>query len=721
MKQIFRDRKGNVVLEELPAPAVTKGRALVRVHHSLISSGTETRSLLSTQKDFSKKASDPSVLMKLLKKAGSDGIPAVYRRLKSKLETLAPLGYSCAGEVVEKADDINDINIGDIVACLGAEYAYHAELVSVPRNMLVKVPKTVSTKEAAFVTIASIALHAVRNARAQLGDRVAVVGLGLIGQIVVQLLRLSGAKVIGIDILPERVALAKKLGAEQGVAIHEKADFREVLAATDHLGVDAAIICAPNATFGILEKAAAICRDKGRFVVVGTLALTLPYEIFYRKELELIVSRSTGPGRYDELFESRNQDYPIGYVRWTERRNAEEFISLMASRKLDVNSLISAVYDLREAKKAYSQLLRGGSLGIVLEYAHEGRPEHLARTVKLHETPITKERLSVAVAGLGTFANNVQLPEIARNKDFFLHSVASNSSTRAFEMAKKFSAGSCTTDYKEVLKNPGIDLVVITTRNKFHAEMAIQAAEAKKGIFLEKPMAMSLDEMKNIVRAVKKNNVFFTLGLNRRFSPLSAIAKEVASSRQGPIMIHYRFNDDRKADRAWVEDLEQGGGRVLHLCNHMIDFCSWLTNAEPLDVFSKSVQSKGAASVIDQDNILMTTNFSDGSLATMMYTSLGNDALERERIEIFFDNKAIIITNFQSIAFFGVDRKNITLPEPDKGYRRQLAEIAKRMKGDVSAEFVTLSDAVRSQVFCLKAIESLTSGKTLALDYTSYL
>ncbi len=720
MKQIFRDRKGKIVVDDVPVPALDRGKVLVEVLYSVISSGTESRSLLSTKKDFSQKLKNPLSVIRVVGKASRKGLPSLYRNLKSKLSVLAPLGYSCAGKVINVGDDVRDIAEGDLVACMSAEYAYHAEYLSIPRNLVVKIPQPVEMKDAAFTMIGCIALHAVRNIRVQLGEHVVVVGLGLIGQIVVQLLKLSGAKVYGIDTLPNRIVLAKKLGLDEGIVLKPSYQLEDVMSWTQGTGADAVLVCTTNTQHDILRKTAAVCRDKARFVVVGSFDLHLPYELFYRKELEFIVSRSSGPGRYDESFESANHEYPIGYVRWTERRNAEEFLSLLATKKLRLQELITREYPLMKAHDAYAALLKHDHLGIMLSYGNQKPSTSFVTTVPVTPQPLSHEKISVAVAGLGVFAKNVQLPELANNSHYRLHTVVSKSGVQAKEVAKKFSASYCTTDYAEMLKNPDVQLVIITTRNNQHASMAIEAAQAGKHIFLEKPMAMNYREMKDIILAVQKNKVFFTLGLNRRFSPLAQAAKDILSQHQKPALIIYRFQDERAADRAWVENLTEGGGRVLHLCGHMVDVCSWLLNADPLDVFTKSVEAR-TSSVVNQDNVIMTSNFSDGSVATMIYSSLGNSALERERIEIYFDNKVIILKNYQSLEFIGIDRKNITLPEPDNGYTRQLAEIAKRLQGDQSAENVSLADAVRSQVFCLRALESLQTKKTLPMDYQHYL
>ena len=364
MKQIFLNHKGHVVLDEAAMPAVGKGQALVRVLSSAISGGTESRSLSTTQSNASwqKKAS------RFVATLRNHGVKKTYEKLNSRRNSRISLGYSCVGEVVDIAEDISDVKKGDIVACMGAEYAFHAEYVAVPRSLFVAVPSSVAVEEASLITLGCVALHAMRNARVQLGETVMVVGMGVIGQIVSQLLTLSGVCVIAVDMKEDRIVLAKELGAKAGIHCTARADFAEVDEMTNHHGVDAVIFCAGGTKFDILEKTACVCRDRARFVIVGCIDLHLPWTIFYQKELEMVVSRSTGPGRRDPLFESHNHAYPRGYIRWTEQENAQEIMHLLAAGKLHFKPLIARTFPFRDAEAAYHQLLRGDSLTIILDY-----------------------------------------------------------------------------------------------------------------------------------------------------------------------------------------------------------------------------------------------------------------------------------------------------------------------------------------------------------------
>lgn len=368
MKQVFRDRRGHIVLGDVPAPELTPGRILVRVLYSVISSGTETRALQSTSKNFSQKILNPLTIIRTIRKAKTPSVTSLYKNLKTNLSNLAPLGYSAAGSVIAVADDVRGLKVGDLVACMGAEYAYHAEIISVPRQMATLVPSSTELREASFVTLGAIALHAVRNAHVQLGDTVGVAGLGLIGQLVVQFLKLSGARVIGFDKLSNRIDLAKQHGLDDGVVVSATSSFSNVMKFTEDRGLDAVIICTTTNDHHLLEKMASVCRDRARFIVVGIFDVHIPYALLYRKELTVLVSRSTGPGRHDGTFETRNIDYPPGYVRWTQRSNAEEFIRLLSEKKISVQHLISKVYDMSRAKEAYYSLLEGEHLGILLRY-----------------------------------------------------------------------------------------------------------------------------------------------------------------------------------------------------------------------------------------------------------------------------------------------------------------------------------------------------------------
>lgn len=364
MQQIFLNHKGHVVLDEVAPPTLGKGQALVKVLFSAISSGTESRSLSTTQNNslLQKKASQFFSTLR------NHGLKKTYEKFNAHKNRRIPLGYSCVGEVVDVADDIHDIKKGDRVACMSAEYAFHAEYVAVPRNLFVPVPSSVAAEEASLITLGCIALHAVRNARVQLGEIVMVVGMGPIGQIVAQLLTLSGIRVVAVDLQEERIALAKTLGAAAGVHFTAQTDFTAVDEMTDHHGVDAVIFCAGSTKFHVLEKTASACRDRARFVIVGRIDLHLPWTIFYQKELEMVVSRSTGPGRRDPLFESHNHTYPRGYIRWTEQDNAQEIIRLLAAGQLHFKPLITRIFPFRDAKVAYQHLLRGDHLTILLDY-----------------------------------------------------------------------------------------------------------------------------------------------------------------------------------------------------------------------------------------------------------------------------------------------------------------------------------------------------------------
>lgn len=364
MKQIFLNHKGHVVLVETAMPVPGKGQALVKVLSSAISSGTEARSLSTTQGNSSWQKKTSQFVSALR----NHGVKKTYEKLSSRKDRRVPLGYSCVGEIVEVGEGLDDAQKGNLVACMGSEYAFHAEYVAVPRNLFVKVPSSVAVEEASLITLGSIALHAVRNARVHMGETVMVVGMGLIGQIVSQLLALSGIRAIAVDIKEDRIALAKQLGSEEGVHLTAQTDFSSVLEMTNHHGVDAVIFCAGNTKFNILEKTALVCRDRGRFVIVGRIDLHLPWTIFYQKELEMVVSRSTGPGRRDPSFESRNRPYPRGYVRWTEQDNAQEIIRLLACKKLHFKPLLSHIFPFHDAVAAYRQLLRGNNLAIILDY-----------------------------------------------------------------------------------------------------------------------------------------------------------------------------------------------------------------------------------------------------------------------------------------------------------------------------------------------------------------
>ncbi|MEK6903119.1 MAG: bi-domain-containing oxidoreductase [Nanoarchaeota archaeon] len=716
MKQLCRDRAGNVIIEEVPLPQIEKGKILVQTLYSLISSGTELHSLATTQSSYSKTLRNPKMLMRVVKKVASRNLKTMYTNFRGKLDEVAAMGYSCVGVVLDTSSDVASVQKGDIVAAMGPDHAMHAEVICVPENLTIKVPSSVDPRHAAFTTLGCIALHAVRNTRTQLGDTVLVVGLGLIGQLVCRLLKAQGVRVIGADVIKEKLATAKKAGIEKTILLKVDSPFAgEVLRATEERGCDSIILCSTENSLFLMEQLGLSCRDRGRVVIVGNVDLTIPYSIFYRRELEVLISRSTGPGRYDNAFELKNINYPIGYVPWTEKRNAEEFLHLLSTGSLTLADLISKEFPLKQGSGAFDLLKTGKFYGILLSYQTKSSSP-LVKTVKLRQPVLRKNVFCVGVAGLGVFTKNVQLPILTQLKDYHLRAVCSRTPLQAKNIARQFHADYCTSDFLSLLADLHIDLVFIATKNNLHAPLTIQAAQAKKNVFLEKPMAMNENELKEMIREIKKNNIFFTLGLNRRFSPLAKMAKESLQDRAHPLMIIYRFNDENKAERAWV-DQDEGGGRILHLANHMVDVCTWLIGAEPTTVMT---QSTSQGKITDQSNVSLQTTFADGSLATMIYTALGNSFLSRERIEIYWDGKIVVLDNYQTIAFYGFDRAPVELSEPDKGYRFQLQALAKKLRGE-EAETISLLDAVRSSVFCFRALDSLREKQPVSLNHLAYL
>lgn len=685
MKQVLI-RRGQVAVEEVPAPTVEPGTVLVRVVRSCISVGTELSGIRADAVPLWKRAiQDPSKVKKLVSSLSTQGVAATRSAVEGKLAAGSPTGYSAAGLVLAVGKDVTDLVVGDRVACAGAQYANHAEVIRVPRNLVVPIPDGVSFDDAATVTLGAIALQGVRRAQPTLGETFVVIGLGILGQLTIQLLKANGCRTIGADLDPARVDLAKSLGLDVGLADGEDA-IAQVGRLTDGIGADGVIITAATPSDEVVSTAFRMCRRKGRVVLVGDVGLDLNRADFYAKELDFFISSSYGPGRYDRNYEERGLDYPVGYVRWTENRNMAEYLRLVADSRVKTQPLVSGTYSVQEADAAYASLANDvpRPMTLLLAYA-DGDPVVEHTVPNPFARPGRSGAIRVALVGAGGFAKGMHLPNIkALDEDFTLHAVVSHTGHNAVATAKQFGAAYSTTDVGEVLADKDVDLVLITTRHDLHASLAIAALERGKHVMVEKPLALTQEELDGIVSFFDAPSdvakpVLLT-GFNRRFSPYAARIADITAGRSNPMILTYRMNAGYLPLDHWVHGPE-GGGRNRGEACHIYDLFTFLTGARVREVTARTIRPATAHYARD-DNFVATMTFEDGSVATLAYTALGSTDHPKEQLEVFVDGKVIVLDDYRRLTVTGSKAPGLTTTTTDKGQRAELQALAKALHGD---------------------------------------
>jgi predicted dehydrogenase len=720
MRQVCLNERQEVLVTEIPAPALSEGQVLVRTGYSLISSGTE----LSTAAQGTAAPSPMRRRVDLLRKVGAsiqrEGIASTISRVRQRLQPVPALqgrGYIAAGEVIEVGSGVSDVEVGDRVACAGGT-ANHAEIIAVPRNLLVRVPSEVPLREACFTTLGAIAMQGLRRAGASFGETVVVIGLGLIGQLTCQLAEAAGCVVIAVDLVGERLKLAKELGAHHVINASVDNTVQSVRYITGDYGADAVLICAATGSSAPVNDAFQMCRERGRAIIVGDVGMNLERSHFYQKELDLLISRSYGPGRYDYEYEQLGIDYPIGYVRWTENRNMAEFVRLLAAGKVRVAPLISAEYALDEAATAYATLSARSRemLGVLFRYESEAKPEQSpSRVVHLKRTASSgsRGRVRFAVIGAGSFARGFHIPSICKMPESELVAIANFTGVNARQAAEEFGASYCTTDYREVLADAGIDAVVITTRHNLHAEMSLAAAHSGKHIFVEKPLALTLEDCRKVSQAVADEGVLLTVGFNRRFAPLALELKALLDNTPGPKMLTYRVNAGWLPPDHWSIDPVQGGGRILGEGCHFFDLLYYLIGSEPVRIAASLART--ARESKDPANMSATVEFADGSVGTLVYTVVGDKALPKERVEAFGGGKAFVLNNFDSLESYGTGAANPSTASGDKGHFGVMQHFCDAVLGKTSLQ-ITALDGLRATLCAEKALESARTGKFVDIN-----
>ncbi len=691
MRQVLI-RKGNVLLENVPSPLVDSGHVLVEVAFSLISTGTELSGVQNSGQSLVKKALEqPEKIIKLLNFMKEQGIQKTITKVQGQLEQATPTGYSCSGIVIQVGAGVSDLLPGDRVACAGAGIANHAEVVLVPRNLVVKVPNDCSLKDAASMTLGAIAMQGVRRADPRLGEIVAVIGLGLLGQITVQLLKAAGCRVAGFDMDARRVTLAHELGADHAFVSSAVDVPVEVRHLTDGYGVDATIITAASQSDVIAQQAMEITRKKGKVVVVGAVGLGLNRSPFYEKEIDFLISCSYGPGRYDDRYERKGLDYPYAYARWTENRNMQEYLRLVGERKVRLGQILEREYELSQVTQAYQELqtAKDAPLGVLLRYPFGGESEQfqkLETKVVLHPRRQVSGKVRIAVIGAGSFAKGMHLPNLQKLSDLYhICAIVSNTGSNAKAAAQQFDADYASTNFQDVLDDPEVDAVLICTRHHLHAQQAMEAARAGKAILLEKPMALNESELDQLARVIKETGVPFLVGFNRRFSPSARRAKEIIADRKNPMMIFYRMNAGYLPPEHWTQTSE-GGGRIIGEACHIFDLFQYLVNSPVVEVTAAAI-SPQTAHVLSEDNQSITLRYKDGCVATLLYTAMGSPDLGKEYMEIYVDGKVLTLEDYRALRVYGATVKGWAASTQDKGYLEELRAFSfyvKNQKDDCS-------------------------------------
>ena len=708
MKQVFLKRK-EVIIEDIPLPICNEYEILVANAYSAISVGTE-RSVIT-------KGKGPSImgvlkstaLMKkalgYVKKKGVRGAVSAVRELG---EAFGPLGYSSAGVVMAVGKNVADINVGDRVACAGGGKANHAEVVAVPRNLVAKIPEGVSFEEGSFTTLGAIAMHGIRRAGRQFGETIAILGVGLLGQLAVQIAKAAGYKVIAIDKDSERIELAKKMGADLGLIVGKDDIEKRALYDTNGIGADAVVIYAATPGSEPTNLAMRLARKKGRIVVVGDVGMNLERSVLYEKELDFLMSTSYGPGRYDPLYEEKGIDYPIKYVRWTENRNMQAFLDLLKNMKVNVKPLISAIFPVEKAKEAYELIVKDVKkpLGVVLKYdpnqhvTSTGKIIPFKRTVEI-SSRIIEGKINVALVGAGRFAKATFLPLMSRIPDYNLRAVCSTKGINSKEVALKYNAQYYSTDYNEVLEDENIDLVIIATPHNLHYPMIVDAAKAGKAVYVEKPMCLSEEELDDIVKVIARTKVPLVVGFNRRYAPLAIRMRELLKQKQRPYLINYRVNAGYVPKTHWVQDPQVGGGRIVGECCHFFDFFNYIVESEVESICALGIPVDDTT-VVANDNVVGTIKWADGSLTTLTYTALGHGDLPKERIEIYADKSSIVIDDFKNMELYGFKGKSIRMKRQDKGHHQELIELGKFLKNEES-NIVSFQECVKAMKIAFEA------------------
>jgi polar amino acid transport system substrate-binding protein len=688
---------------------------LVRTAASLISAGTERALTELGQKSLLGKARErPELIGKVWEKVKSEGVAQALESVRDKLDQSHAVGYSAAGVVIEIGEGVTDLRPGDRVACAGTDYASHAEVISVPRNLAVRLPDDLSFEAGAFGTLGAIALQGVRLAEPTLGEAVVVIGLGLVGQLTVQLLKANGCRVFGVDLDESRIQLAISCGADLGCLPNDASE--RIRAWSKGYGADACIITAATSSDEPVQLAGEVSRLKGRVVAVGMVGMNVPRSVYYQRELTLKISMSYGPGRHDPDYEERGRDYPFAYVRWTEGRNIEAFLELMASKRVDVASLVTHRFQIEEAPSAYN-LISGKSnekhLAVLLTYDTESEVRRTIQSRPILKAAKSVARVGVGLIGAGGYAQKILLPQFKSAGAEFC-AIATASGVSARDAGNKFGFARIVSDGEEVINDDDVNLVVIATHHDSHARFAKLALDRGKHVFVEKPLALNDSELDDVLDAAAHSAGQLLVGFNRRFSPLALRAKEVFANRQSPLSIVYRINAGQVPREHWTQDPAEGGGRIVGEVCHFVDFMQFITDAAPVNVFAQSVTGQGR--IVSEDSVFITLSFADGSNGMIAYLSEGDGSLQKEHIEIFGEGRTFVIDDFRSARLHANGReKQDALRRQDKGQANEVRAACAVVTENNPAP-ITLAELEATTRATFRINDSLRTGQRITVS-----
>jgi predicted dehydrogenase/threonine dehydrogenase-like Zn-dependent dehydrogenase len=703
VKQVAqRPRDGRIVVQEVPQPVLQPGWVLVRNHYSLISAGTEKSKLeLGEQNLLQKARTRPDLAKQVLRRAKVEGVRSTVAVVRDRLDALAPIGYSSAGVVLELGAGVAGLAPGEPVACGGGGWANHADVVAVPRTLVARVPAGVALADAAYATVGAIALHAVRQSEARVGERVGVIGLGLVGQLAVRILLAAGCQAFGVDLDEDAVGRARTAGAQAFSRAHPAVEGR-LAAATGGLGLDSVLVCAASPSSDPVELAAVLCRDRGRIVVVGDVVVSANRELLYRKELEVRLSRSYGPGRYDRDYEEHGRDLPPSYVRWTEQRNLEAFLGLLADGRLDVSSLTTHRFPVERADEAYEALSEAAprAFGVLLEYQEEAPGPAIPAAPR----PSRQGAVRVGLIGAGNFARATLLPALTQ-AGAELIAVTSAGGLTASDVATRFGFERVAASPEDVLSDDSIDAVVIATRHTSHASLAAAALQAGKSVFVEKPLALTEEELAEVEAELTRASLLM-VGFNRRFAPLVEHLRRELASVSGRVLA-VRINAGPLPPDHWLHDPEDGGGRLLGEACHFVDLLADLAGSAPVSVHAVALPIPERP-LECSDSIAATLRFADGTVGNLVYAGSGDAGLPKERLEAFGGGIAAVLDDFRRLELYRNGKREVIKQAQDKGHRAEIARFVAAAAG--REEPPPVSSYLATTRATLALAESLRTG-----------
>lgn len=702
MKQIIQDLKnGNTILEEVPAPVVKPGQVLIQTTRSLVSLGTERMLVEFGKANYIQKAKQqPDKVKEVIDKVKTDGLKPTVNAVFNKLGQPLPLGYCNVGKVIAVGKGVEEFQVGDRVASNG----HHAEFVSVPKNLVAKIPDNVSDDEASFTVIGAIGLQGIRLINPTFGETIVVVGLGLIGLITAQMLMANGCNVIGFDFDSSKVELARSFGVN-AINPGEGVDqVKYVLEATNSVGADGVVITASNKSNEIISQSAKMSRKRGRIVLVGVIGLDISRADFFEKELTFQVSCSYGPGRYDESYEQKGADYPVGFVRWTEKRNFEAVLDAISKKRIHVDPLISEQIPLSDYNKIYGDIGQSRSIASILMYDEGNKTPH--NLIQLDDKGrFDGQKGIVGIIGAGNFTSAMILPSL-KKCNATIKTIASSGGLSGTTMAKKFGIPNSTTDYNTILGDNEIDLVFVTTRHNSHAKFVTEILKSDKHVFVEKPLALNDTDLDQILEAKKTSDKTITVGFNRRFAPLARKLKSMLSGEESPINVIATMNAGMIPPNVWVHDMEVGGGRIIGEACHYIDLCSYLTGSKVVAICMNAL-GKNPAENTDNASILL--KYENGSNAVINYFANGSKSYSKERLEVYHQERTFVMDNWRTLTGYGVKGFRKAKTQQDKGHFNQFNELIKTVQKG-GEPIIPLDSIVNTTRASFAAIESLKTG-----------